>query len=894
MKIVVLLVVLCLTSVNQGWAVQKYFSQSTGDDSNQCTIDAPCKTLDKVHSVASAGGADIISLKAGDTWTGTKLIFASNVTYNSYGTGAKPIIQGSGSDYAASGNSTTGLVVDGLHFINNNYTALYFMEINDQLENLTIKNCKIESTGTPTPEEATVKAGIRIYTGPQVSNIVIGGAPGQGNEITSVGAGVVFQTVDHDNEAPSHDIDISYNNIHDSFGPGILTMGTWNVTPAPYGVNISHNTFKNITMSAIRVQAGIAYHVDQTNDISRPNSISYNVAENIGDIAIPNINAFQLNSLDTVTVEHNTIKNVKTLVGDGAGIAIDYGEMSYGSESKNVVVQYNRVSGCRVPVPTPELKPLLVQLGFPEDFPGKNAKGIDIMAGIDCIVRYNIVYDNDAGLVQEFYTSRNNSFYNNVSFGNNIGAKIYNDLEGTKESKWKNNIIVNNIEFGMWWGPLDVQPEESHNIFHNNFLDKVHAGVMVDIDPTDRSDDPRFVAPTQNDFRLQLSSPAISRGTNSVVSGIANLRDFTGTLVTNSSGAVLSRQINDLQATNVDIGPYFFNANDIRTLSINKEGTASGNVTSTPAGIDCGSVCSSQFALGTVVTLQAEPDPNSIFSGWLGGWCSGTEPCTFAIDTTQDVTARFDITFPVTATVVNGTGGSITPESAMIAHSAPVTFTITPASGYTLTGVTDNGALVTATPGGNGTFTYTIPEVTGNHDIRASFIISPPVAAFFAFPTTGVAPLTVSFTDGSSRPSTWSWNFGNGSTSTSQSPSHTFSQPGTYSVSLQVTNASGSNTTTKTNLVTVLAAPGSNVRIPRTPPVLYPSLGAAVNAVQGGEVIQSHAVEFQENLVFSRPLSIFLSGGYNGDFSTATEMTVLRGKFTITDGSITVKKMAIR
>ncbi|MDQ7787756.1 MAG: PKD domain-containing protein [Thermodesulfovibrionales bacterium] len=89
----------------------------------------------------------------------------------------------------------------------------------------------------------------------------------------------------------------------------------------------------------------------------------------------------------------------------------------------------------------------------------------------------------------------------------------------------------------------------------------------------------------------------------------------------------------------------------------------------------------------------------------------------------------------------------------------------------------------------------------------------PPVANFTGTPTSGVAPLNVSFTDTSSgAPTSWSWNFGDGGTSTLQNPSHSYSTPGTYTVSLTATNTYGPDTETKTGYITVLAptAPTAN------------------------------------------------------------------------------------
>ena len=94
---------------------------------------------------------------------------------------------------------------------------------------------------------------------------------------------------------------------------------------------------------------------------------------------------------------------------------------------------------------------------------------------------------------------------------------------------------------------------------------------------------------------------------------------------------------------------------------------------------------------------------------------------------------------------------------------------------------------------------------TGHITVTAPVL--PPVAAFSAAPTTGTAPLTVQFTDESTGATLWSWNFGDGRTSIAQSPSHTYNEPGTYTVALTVTNAGGSDTKTKNGYITVSAAP---------------------------------------------------------------------------------------
>ncbi|MBA2385356.1 MAG: PKD domain-containing protein [Actinobacteria bacterium] len=74
-------------------------------------------------------------------------------------------------------------------------------------------------------------------------------------------------------------------------------------------------------------------------------------------------------------------------------------------------------------------------------------------------------------------------------------------------------------------------------------------------------------------------------------------------------------------------------------------------------------------------------------------------------------------------------------------------------------------------------------------------VLTPPTADFSATPTSGTAPLAVTFTDRSlGAPTQWLWDFGDGSGSTAKSPSHTYAAPGLYTVALTVTNQSGTDT----------------------------------------------------------------------------------------------------
>jgi hypothetical protein len=78
-----------------------------------------------------------------------------------------------------------------------------------------------------------------------------------------------------------------------------------------------------------------------------------------------------------------------------------------------------------------------------------------------------------------------------------------------------------------------------------------------------------------------------------------------------------------------------------QTLTVTKAGTGTGTVTSSPAGISCGSDCSESYASGTSVTLAAAPSAGSTFAGWSGA-CTGTGSCAVTMSAARSVTATFN------------------------------------------------------------------------------------------------------------------------------------------------------------------------------------------------------------------------------------------------------------
>jgi len=90
-----------------------------------------------------------------------------------------------------------------------------------------------------------------------------------------------------------------------------------------------------------------------------------------------------------------------------------------------------------------------------------------------------------------------------------------------------------------------------------------------------------------------------------------------------------------------------------------------------------------------------------------------------------------------------------------------------------------------------------------------------PVAAFSYSPGSLSAGQTATFADASTgSPTSWLWTFGDGGSSTAQNPTRTYTQPGSYTVTLVASNAGGSGSTSRTITVSQAAPPSTNAPTP--------------------------------------------------------------------------------
>lgn len=112
--------------------------------------------------------------------------------------------------------------------------------------------------------------------------------------------------------------------------------------------------------------------------------------------------------------------------------------------------------------------------------------------------------------------------------------------------------------------------------------------------------------------------------------------------------------------------------------------------------------------------------------------------------------------------------------------------------------------------------TYTISLTASFGDCIVTTVKSitinpiPPIVDFGYDPAFGCAPLTVNFTNLSqfALSSSYEWEFGDGSTSNAVNPTHTYFEPGIYSVSLTASNAFNQSTTEiKSQIIEVFETP---------------------------------------------------------------------------------------
>lgn len=268
-------------------------------------------------------------------------------------------------------------------------------------------------------------------------------------------------------------------------------------------------------------------------------------------------------------------------------------------------------------------------------------------------------------------------------------------------------------------------------------------------------------------------------------------------------------------------------------------GTTGGNITCTQTN-SCGSAAPVTFTMtvGSLPLTSAITGPTNI--------CANATGQTFSVVNTPGSTYTW--TVPAGSTIVSGqgtnsvfvnagaTGGTVTCMETNGCGSDQVTLNFTlmniptlaitggsstckgdsvllSASGggpYTWsTGAVANSIYATAT----GTYTVLASNMCGTSTASTNVTIHSVSASFTTDSTSGNAPLTVHFTDTTSTAGTvWTWVFGDGTTGSGANPSHTYGAAGTYTATVNVTDANGCTATHQ--VIIVVSDVNSSLQIP--------------------------------------------------------------------------------
>jgi PKD repeat protein len=152
-----------------------------------------------------------------------------------------------------------------------------------------------------------------------------------------------------------------------------------------------------------------------------------------------------------------------------------------------------------------------------------------------------------------------------------------------------------------------------------------------------------------------------------------------------------------------------------------------------------------------------------------------------------------------------------------------------------------------------------------------------PVAQF-QVPASLCSGSNIQFTDLSQNlPSNWSWDFGDGTTSSEQNPSHTYA-PGSYTVTLTVTNSAGTNTITQQ--ITVQSTPIVGLSIADSDLILCVQDGSTALSVtpQGATVsgLGVSGLSFDPTGLALGPITITATAiDVNSGCSGTSELTVI-------------------
>jgi hypothetical protein len=155
---------------------------------------------------------------------------------------------------------------------------------------------------------------------------------------------------------------------------------------------------------------------------------------------------------------------------------------------------------------------------------------------------------------------------------------------------------------------------------------------------------------------VHVHGPAAAGADGGLIFPLDGVIATTSERVPDQSFAVTPARVAELEA-----GLHYFNVHtgsfpngEIRgqiailpqlTVAIRGTGASDGSeVRTVDGGITCGADCAESYESGTTVTLVAgAPRAGSLFSGWIGGGCSGPGSCVFIVTADTNVTAVYGL-----------------------------------------------------------------------------------------------------------------------------------------------------------------------------------------------------------------------------------------------------------
>lgn len=189
-------------------------------------------------------------------------------------------------------------------------------------------------------------------------------------------------------------------------------------------------------------------------------------------------------------------------------------------------------------------------------------------------------------------------------------------------------------------------------------------------------------------------------------------------------------------------------------------------------------------------------------------------------------------------------------------------------------------------------------NVDNDYVIKKAVVAPPVISQFTANVTTGVAPLTVNFTDQSTgTPTSWSWDFNNDKIedAKTQNASFTYDTPGTYAVKLKASKIGFKDSIIKTGYVVVSKSSVTGLqKMVEDTWMVYPNPSSGEVMISFGEKFQTQniAVEICDNggrIVYAKTLKN--QANFEYDFTGTTGTFIIKA---IVNDEMLLKKVVIR